>query len=190
MSVIKNDWLIFAKKNPADQDNAMENTMRAFFPRTYHRFCKWHMLKKYKDQLNQMYDQHPKLKDKLISVINHPLNLEQFEAEWVVMCDEFGMHDRVTMQALYSGRRMWIATYFKVFCGTIQSTQRSESVNSMVKGEYLDNSKLVQEFVKHFLDAMVHIHDNEAREKYYSQVWFFVYSCSVFISNDFVFHIK
>jgi hypothetical protein len=149
------------------------------------------MLKKYKDQLNQMYDQHPKLKDKLISVINHPLSPEQFEVEWVAMCDEFGLHDRVTMQALYNDRHMWIAAYFKeVFCGTIQSTQRSESVNSMVKGGYLDNSKSVLEFAKHFLGSLVHILDNEAREKYYSQVWFLVYSCSAFKSNDLVFDKK
>jgi hypothetical protein len=82
------------------------------------------------------------------------------------MCDEFGLYDRVTMQALYNDRRMWIAAYFKeVFCGTIQSTQRSESVNSMVKGGYLDNSKSVHEFAKRFLDALVHIYDNDAREK-------------------------
>jgi hypothetical protein len=156
---------------PADQDSAMENAIRALFPQTFHMFYRWHMLKKYKDQLNQMYDHHPKLKDKLISVINHPLNLEQFETEWATMCDEFGLHDRVTMQTLYNDRCMWIAVYFKeVFCGTIQSTQKSESINSMVKGGYLDNSKSMDEFVKHFLDALVHIHDNEAREKYYSQV--------------------
>jgi hypothetical protein len=78
------------------------------------------------------------------------------------------------MQALYNKRRMWIVAYFKeFFCGTIQSTQRSESVNSMVKEVYLDNSKSVHEFAKHFLDALDHIHYNEAREKYYSQVWFF-----------------
>jgi uncharacterized protein (DUF2236 family) len=129
------------------------------------------MLKKYKDQLNQMYDQHQKLKDKLISMINHPLNPEQFEAEWAAMCDEFSLHDRVTMKALHNDRRMWIAAYFKeVFCGTIHSTQRSESVNSMVKGGYLNDSMLVHECAKRFLDAPVHIHDNEAREKYYSQV--------------------
>jgi hypothetical protein len=93
------------------------------------------MLKKYKDQLNQMYDQHPKLKDKLIYVVNHPLNPEQFEAAWAEICDEFSLHDRMTVQALYNDRRMWIAAYFKeVFCGIIQSTRRSESINSMVKG--------------------------------------------------------
>jgi hypothetical protein len=29
------------------------------------------------------------------------------------MCDAFGLHDRVTMQALYNDRRMWIAAYIK-----------------------------------------------------------------------------
>jgi hypothetical protein len=87
------------------------------------------------------------------------------------MHDEFSLHDRVTMQALYSDQRMWIAVYFKEgFCRAIQSTQRSESINSMAKGGYLDNSKPVHEFTKCFLDAQVHIHDNEAREKYYSHV--------------------
>jgi hypothetical protein len=69
LSVMRNDWLILLK-NPTDLDNAMENAIRALFPYAFHRFCRWYMLRKYKDQLNQMYDQHPKLNDKLISVIN------------------------------------------------------------------------------------------------------------------------
>jgi hypothetical protein len=99
--MMKNGWPILLKIT-TNQDNAMENTIKALFPQTFHRFCKWHMLKKYKDQLSQMYDQHPKLKDKLISMINHLLNPEQFEVEWASMCDEFDLHDRVTMQALYN----------------------------------------------------------------------------------------
>jgi hypothetical protein len=86
---------------------------------------------------------------------------------------------------------MWIAAYFKdVFCGIIQSTQRSESVSSMLKGGYLENLKPAHEFAKCFLEGLVHIHDNEAREKYYSRVWFLVYSYSAFKSNDLVFDIK
>jgi hypothetical protein len=60
----------------------------------------------------------------------------------------------------------------------------------MVKGGYLNNSKSVHGIAKRFLHALVHIHDNEAREKYYSQVWLLVYSSSAFKSNDWVFDIK
>jgi hypothetical protein len=60
----------------------------------------------------------------------------------------------------------------------------------VVKGGYLDNTKSVHEFAKCFSDALVHIHDNKAREKYYSHVSFPVYSYSAFKSNDLVFDIK
>jgi hypothetical protein len=60
-----------------------------------------------------MYDHHPKLKDKLISMINHPLNPEQFEVEWAAMYDEFSLHDRVTIHALYNEQHIWIVAYFK-----------------------------------------------------------------------------
>jgi hypothetical protein len=76
---MNNGWLILLNIH-VDQDNAMENAIRALFPQSMQ--VVWHMLKKYKEQLNQMYDQHLKLKDKSISVINHPLNPEQFEIEW------------------------------------------------------------------------------------------------------------
>jgi hypothetical protein len=67
------------------------------------------------------------------------------------MLDEFDLHDRVTMQALYNERRMWIATYFKhVFWRNNPINTRSGSMNSMVKAGYVDNSKLVHEFAKSF----------------------------------------
>jgi len=154
-----------------DQDNAMQNAIRTLFPRTIHRFCRWHMVKKCKDQLNQMYDQHPKLKDKLTSVINHPLNPEQFEAAWAQILDEFSLHDSSTMQKLYNDRHMWISAYFKeVFCGTMQSTQRSESMKSLVKGWYVDNTISINEFAKKILNCLIDMHNKEASEKYQSQV--------------------
>ena len=118
------------------------------------------MLTKYKDALNQMYAQYPKLKDKLTSVINHPLGPADFERAWNEMVQEFGLQERTTMQKLYDERRMWIAAYFKeIYCGTIQSTQRSESVNAMVKSGYLDNSLKIHEFAKRFLDILEHMRE-------------------------------
>jgi uncharacterized protein (DUF2236 family) len=151
----------------------MENAIRGLFTETYHRFCRWHMLKKYRDSLNQMYDQHAKLKDRLTSVINHPLTPAEFEGAWKAMLDEFNLHERSALQALYNDRESWIGAYFKeIFCGTMQSTQRSESVNSLVKGGYMDNSTSVHEFAKRFLDVLEHMKENEARNKYHEQVQF------------------
>jgi len=149
----------------------MQNAIRGLFPNTYHRLCRWHMLKKYRDALKQMYDQHAKLKDRLASVINDPITPAEFEGAWSTMLDEFNLHDRSALQALYNDRESWIGAYFKeIFCGTVQSTQRSESVNSLVKGGYVDASTSVHEFAKRFLDVVEHMKENEAREKYHGQV--------------------
>jgi hypothetical protein len=68
----------------------MENVIRALFPQTIHWFYRWHMLKKYKDQLNQMYDQHPKLKDKLISISHfNVLSAFDFVTAILMFCQIF-----------------------------------------------------------------------------------------------------
>ena len=155
----------------ADQDNAMENAIRSMFTKTYHRFCRWHMLKKYKDPLKKMYEQHPQFKDRFISVINHPLKPAEFEGDWGKMIEDFKLHESTTLQKLYDDRQMWIAAYYKeIFCGTMQSTQRSESMNAMVKNGYADNSTPIHEFAKNYSEMLDHLRENEAREEYYSQV--------------------
>ena len=75
------------------------------------------------------------------------------------------------MESLFDLRRMWIAAFFKeIFCGTMSSTQRSEGVNATVKGGYVDNTTPIHEFAKQFLEVLQHTHENEARERYNSQV--------------------
>jgi hypothetical protein len=149
----------------------MANAIAEQFPRTYHRLCRWHMLKKYKDSLNQMYDQHAELKARLTSVINHPLRPADFERAWQEMLDTFELHESSTLQALYNERQQWVATYFKeIFCGTMQSTQRSESMNSLLKSGHTDNSTALHEFAKALYEVLTHMHEKEAKEGYNAQV--------------------
>ncbi|GJN40204.1 hypothetical protein PR202_gb29385 [Eleusine coracana subsp. coracana] len=131
---------------------------------------RWHMLRKYKDPLKQLYNVHPTLCDKLTSVINHPLNPAKFERAWTYMLNEFKIHDNAVMGSLFNTRKMWIAAFYKnIFCGIMSSTQRSESVNALVKGGYIDNSTPIHEFIKQFLEMLQHMYENEARERYNSQ---------------------
>jgi hypothetical protein len=120
---------------------------------------------KHQNQLNQLNQQHPGLHETLITVINHPLTPLEFEQAWAAMLDKYSVHDSVILEKLYDERRMWIGSYFKeIFCGTMTSTQRSESVNSVVKAGYCDNSMAIHEFAKSFLELLEHNKENESRE--------------------------
>jgi hypothetical protein len=87
------------------------------------------------------------------------------------MLDKYGIHESRVLQKLFDDRRWWIASYFKeIFCGTVTSTQRSESVNNVIKHGYCDNSTAIHEFAKSFLELLEHTKENESREEYNSQV--------------------
>ena len=127
------------------------------------------MLKKYKNPLNQLYDQQPKLCDRLTFAINHLLNPAEFETTWKLMEEEFNIHERQAIQSLYNEMEMWIGSYFKEsYCGPAQSTQGSESVNATVKDGYVDNSTPIHEFVKCFLDMLDHTRESKAQERFNS----------------------
>jgi hypothetical protein len=102
----------------------MEKAISNIFESTTHRFCRWHMLKKYKDTLNQMYEQNERQKERLTTVINHPLTPSEFESAWERMLGDYNLYEKVMMKKLYDERKMWIGVFFnEIFYGIIQPTQ-------------------------------------------------------------------
>jgi hypothetical protein len=81
-------------------------------------------LKKYKDALNQMYEQNERQKERLTTVINHPLTPSEFESAWERMLGDYNLYEKVMMKKLYDERKMWIGVFFnEIFYGIIQPTQ-------------------------------------------------------------------
>ncbi|CAO2144062.1 unnamed protein product [Urochloa humidicola] len=153
-----------------DQDSSIEKAVVEVFKTTYHKYCSWHVTNKYRNELNQLNTQHPGLSDTLTSVINHPLSPAEFEGAWEAMLDKYIVHGSRVLAKLFDERKMWIGSYFKyIFCGTVTSTQRSESANSAVKRGYCDNSTPIHEFAKSFLECLDHARENETAETYNSQ---------------------
>lgn len=52
------------------------------FPHMQHWLYWWHVLKKYKQNLNKLYAEHNGMKECLVSVINHPLTPREFKNAW------------------------------------------------------------------------------------------------------------
>jgi hypothetical protein len=79
----------------------MEKAISNIFESTTHT-C----LKKYRDTLNQMHEQNEGMKDRLTSVINHPLTPSEFQSEWERMLGDYNLYEKVTMKKLFGERKM------------------------------------------------------------------------------------
>lgn len=150
----------------------MAAAIRKVFKKTQHRLCRWHMLKKYRAELKKLYKQHDGLKIKLLTVINHPLTATEFEAAWKELVDEYDLKEDDTMKGLWDSREMWIAAYFKpLYCGRMTSTQRSESVNKMIKGSgFTGHMTCLSKFARRMLDFIQRTNHRVAGETHWSQV--------------------
>ena len=106
-----------------DQARAMDVAIKSELPGTVHRWCKWHVLKKAKENLGLLYTSKSEFRSEFHKIVNHMISVEEFETAW-------GNYVR----NLYKIRHKWAKSYFKsVFCTKMTSTQRSESANNMLK---------------------------------------------------------
>ena len=80
----------------------MRQVIKVVFDKTHHRNYRWHILRLWEFELDQLYIQHKdmKLKEKLESLINYPLGPTQFEVEWNRLVDECGIVEHPAIKAL------------------------------------------------------------------------------------------
>ena len=90
-----------------DEDLAMKQAIKVVFDKTHHKNYRWHILRPWEFELDQLYTQHKdmKLKEKLESLINYPLGPTQFEVEWKRLVDECGIVEHPAIKALWEKGR-------------------------------------------------------------------------------------
>uniref|UniRef100_K3Y121 Protein FAR1-RELATED SEQUENCE n=1 Tax=Setaria italica TaxID=4555 RepID=K3Y121_SETIT len=163
------EWLFGAFKNCmsgsrdprcilTDQDSSMAAAIKEVFRQTQHRLCCWHMLKKYQAELKKLYKIHDGLKIKLLTVINHPLTPIEFESAWNELVDDYDIREDDAIQGLWESRKLWVVAYLKpLYCGRMTSTQRSESVNKMIKGSgFTGPLTCMSKFARRMLNFIQH----------------------------------
>lgn len=147
----------------------MPAAIRVVFPDAVHRLCLWHVINKYQPLLNELYAlfKEKKFQEKFRSVIYHPLTPVEFETAWQMLVNEFELQAEPTLQLLYEIRAEWVPCYFKDdFCGIMSSTQRSESVNHIVKKCHVDANTPLHLFAKQMMRFIHRRKMAEATETY------------------------
>jgi hypothetical protein len=70
-----------------------------------------------------------------------------------------------TMKALYDIREKWVPPFFrKDYCGRMTSTQRSESMNKLMKHKFVDHQTALHRFARRMLEVITDRKEKEAAE--------------------------
>jgi hypothetical protein len=157
----------------ADQDLAMPVALERVFPHTIHRLCLWHVQNRYMPFLNELYARFEEMdfKTRFQSIIHHPLTELEFETAWSMLLEDFHLHDNITLNKMYGIRKDWVPAFFKNhYCGLMLSTQRSESMNRLVKSAHVDANTPLHQFAKQMLKLLHSRKMKESKEAVGSMV--------------------
>ncbi|KAL6644524.1 hypothetical protein ACP70R_016132 [Stipagrostis hirtigluma subsp. patula] len=117
-----------------DQCAAMGAAIREVMDGVAHRWCKWHVLKKLVEVLGHLFNKHKEFQNDFNKVVNHMLTQEEFEDAWKHMAEKYNLADNAEIIRAFECRSMWAKPWFKdIFCARMCSTQRSESLNAVLK---------------------------------------------------------
>ena len=106
----------------------MAKAIPAIFKRALHKLCRWHIMRKHKIPLAELYILFPDLKGELLAVLNHPLMPTEFKQAWHDLVDKYALHANNTMKNLWAERKSWVSAYWKeVFCAHMTSTQKAKA---------------------------------------------------------------
>jgi hypothetical protein len=127
----------------------------------------WHVQNRYIPYLNELYARFEEedFKTRFQSIIHRPLTITEFETAWAMLVDDFHLHDNISLSRMYEIRKDWIPAFFKHdYCGLMVSTQRSESMNKLIKSAHVDANTPLHQFAKQMLKLLHSRKMKEAKE--------------------------
>ncbi|KAL6842025.1 hypothetical protein ACP4OV_028004 [Aristida adscensionis] len=149
-----------------DQCMAMKSAISSELPRTRHRWCKWHVLRKAKESLGPIYSKNFGFKNQLHELLDEVVNIQEFENKWALLVEEYNLQGNEFLERAYTNRKMWAKPYFAdTFCAGMTSTQRSESANHLLK-TYISRSSPMHLFVSQYNRLVADREAEEAREEH------------------------
>jgi hypothetical protein len=73
----------------------------------------------------------------------------EFEESWHELVEKYNLRKNQMMLRMWEDRKDWISAYVKEsFCARMTSTQRSESMNAILKRGYVNEQHNLHRFVE------------------------------------------
>ena len=133
-----------------DQDAAMAKALASKWPQTNHRLCIWHIYQNAAIHLSGVFQEFREFAKDFASCIYDYEEEEEFLEGWKLMLTKYGLEDNDWLKRMFRVKEKWALAYGRhMFCADMTTTQRSESMNGVLK-RYVSYQHKFLEFFKHF----------------------------------------
>ncbi|XP_073121032.1 protein FAR1-RELATED SEQUENCE 5-like [Henckelia pumila] len=133
-----------------DQDAAMAKALGEKWPSTYHRLCIWHIYQNAAIHLSHVFSSSKYFAKDFSSCIYNLEEEDDFLTAWQELLNKYDLQGNQWMDRMFKIKEKWSLVYGRqIFCADMTTTQRSESMNSVLK-KYVNHKHDLLEFFKRF----------------------------------------
>ncbi|PSS16368.1 Protein FAR1-RELATED SEQUENCE like [Actinidia chinensis var. chinensis] len=133
-----------------DQDSAMAKALATQWPETIHRLCIWHIYQNAASKLSGVFAIFQDFSKDFSKCIYDYEDEDEFISAWNAMLERYNLQDNDWLKRMFNQKEKWALVYGRqTFCADMTTTQRSESMNSLLKRYASYNNDLLQ-FFQHF----------------------------------------
>ncbi|XP_047337223.1 protein FAR1-RELATED SEQUENCE 5-like [Impatiens glandulifera] len=133
-----------------DQDASMAKALTLKWPETHHRLCIWHIYQNAAIHLSGVFSQFKGFAKDFASCIYDFDEERDFITAWNQMLTQYSLEENDWLRRMFQLREKWALVYGRhIFCADMTTTQRSESMNSIVK-RYVTYKHKFLDFFNHF----------------------------------------
>ncbi|KAM0905327.1 hypothetical protein ACQ4PT_017496 [Festuca glaucescens] len=151
-----------------DQCAAIISAIGTIFSNTIHRLCVWHMYQNAAKHLSHVFQGSKTFKKDFGKCVFYFEEVDEFIAAWNDMLKKYNLEDNEWLHRLFQSKEKWALVYGQqTFCADMISTQRSESLNAMLK-RYLHVRLDLLDFFKHYERAVDDRRHAEVESDFYA----------------------
>ncbi|KAG8366505.1 hypothetical protein BUALT_Bualt17G0087000 [Buddleja alternifolia] len=133
-----------------DQDAAMAKALAEKWPDTCHRLCIWHIYQNAAIHLSSVFARFANFTKDFSSCIYYYEEEEESITAWNDMLKNYELQTNEWLERMFKIRKKWALVYGRQsFCADLTTTQRSESMNSVLK-RYVSYKHNLLQFFHHF----------------------------------------
>uniref|UniRef100_A0A1D1XZB5 Protein FAR1-RELATED SEQUENCE n=1 Tax=Anthurium amnicola TaxID=1678845 RepID=A0A1D1XZB5_9ARAE len=149
-----------------EQNEDLRAAVAKVFPGTRHRFCKWWILSKFKEEFPQLCSTHTAwqaFKAEMKRCIDESETIEDFESGWIEILIKYKLKENVWIQSLYKVCEHWATVYLKdTFFAEMSPAQRSESMHKFFQRSF-EAKAAIRDFLSKFDRAMAGQYEKEVQ---------------------------